>query len=117
VTGSHAPGPSRQVCGTATLLTKDVDWCVPARLAIPSAQGTTVDQLRPQSAEITLHHGRLKGSLEMHKWTYFGFLPAGNYLLSVDLRNASAVTDGWNSISGGIWLKVTNCPVTVNQGP
>jgi hypothetical protein len=54
---------------------------------------------------------------ETHKWTYFGFLAAGSYSLTVDLRISSAVTDGWNAIGGGSWLKVTNCPVTVNQGP
>ena len=64
----------------------------------------------------TAPNGKTVPIFETHKWTYFGFLPAGNYSLSVDLTVKSAVTDGWTSVTG-TWLKVTNCPVTVNQGP
>jgi len=69
-------------------------------------QGTPPGQSQPTDVYLT------------QKFTNFGNgLAAGNYLLSVDLRIKTGVNDGYGAAKPGSWVKVTNCPVTITQGP
>ena len=49
------------------------------------------------------------------KHNQFGTLAPGTYFLSVDLRIATAVNDGFGSVRKGSWLKVTDCQFTVTS--
>jgi hypothetical protein len=47
------------------------------------------------------------------KHNQFGTLAPGTYFLTVDLRIATAVNDGFGSVRKGSWVKVTDCQFTV----
>jgi hypothetical protein len=57
--------------------------------------------------------GPLKEGWATRKHSQFGTLAPGTYFLTVDLRIAGAVKDGFHTARAGSWVKVTDCQFTV----